>query len=434
MLETWVAAWEDVMAPRMVGRLTSRRVNTAKPKAGRQALLVGDGGGLWLQITRGEGDHFRRSWTFRFELNGRRREMGLGALHTFSLAEARIRARELRQLLADGVDPLEAREAARRAKLAEAARSVTFEQAAEQYIRLHAGGWGVDHHHQWRASLGAYVFPIIAKLSVADIDQATVMRIVEPIWNAKPTTASRVLNRIERILDFAAAHEYRSNDNPAARVLSALPKKSRIAKVEHFAALPWEEMPAFVQQLRGLKTTAARCLEFLIYASARSDEAIGALWAEIDFTAKAWTIAGQRMKGGEEHRVPLSRAALELLTNMPRSGPHVFGDADGKMLQDHALRRQVLAKLRPGTSKLTSSVTAHGFRGSFKTWAGESTNFANETIELALAHKVGNKVEQAYEKGDKFEKRARLMQAWADYLAKPMVGGIVTPIRQRAGA
>jgi integrase len=420
------------MAPRTVGRLTSRRVNAAKPKAGRQALVIGDGGGLWLQITRGEGDHLRRSWTFRYEIDGRRREMGLGPLYTIGLPEARAKAKALRQMLLDDVDPLAARETARRAKLAEQAKLVTFEQCAEQYLRLHAGGWGTDHHHQWRASLGTYVFPVIGKLSVADIDQATIMRIVEPIWTEKPTTASRVLNRIERILDFAAAHEYRGNDNPAARVLSALPKKSRIAKVEHFAALPWEEMPAFVQQLRRVKTTAARCLEFLIYTAARSDEAIGALWDEIDFKAKAWVIPAERMKGGEEHRVPLSRAALELLTDMPRSGPLVFGDDGGKMLQDHALRRQVLARLRPGASKLTSSVTTHGFRGSFKTWAGESTNFANETSELALAHKVGSKVEQAYERGDKFEKRRRLMQAWADYLAKPVVEGVVTPMRGRA--
>jgi integrase len=420
------------MAPRIVGRLTSRRVSTAKPKAGREALVIGDGGGLWLQVTRGEGDHLRRSWTFRYEIDGRRREMGLGNLSTFSLAEARDRARALRQQLADGVDPLEAREAARRAKLAEQARTVTFEQCAEQYLKLHAGGWGVDHHHQWRASLGTYVFPAIGKLAVADIDQATVMRTVEPIWTAKPTTASRILNRIERILDFAAAHEYRSNDNPAARVVSALPKKSRIAKVEHFAALPWEEMPTFVQQLRGLKTTAARCLEFLIYTGVRTDEAIGALWDEIDFRAKAWTIPAERMKGGAEHKVPLSRAALELLTDMPRSGPLVFGD--GTMLQDHALRRQVLAKLRPGASKLTSSITTHGFRSSLKTWAGESTNFANETIELALAHKVGNKVEQAYEKGDKFAKRARLMQAWADYLAQPAKQAAGNVVALKAGA
>jgi integrase len=423
------------MAPRVVGRLTARRVNTAKPKAGRQALVIGDGGGLWLQITRGEGAnsaHLRRSWTFRYEIDGRRREMGLGALHTFSLAEARGRARALRQQLVDGIDPLAQREAERRARLAEQARTVTFQECAEQYLKLHAGGWGADHNHQWRASLGTYVFPVIGKLSVVAIDQAIVMRIVEPIWTVKPTTAARVLNRIERILDFAAAHEYRGNDNPAARVLSALPKKSRIAKVEHFAALPWEEMPQFMAELRRMSSMAARCLEFAILTAARSDEAIGIVWDEINFATKTWTCPAERMKGEVEHRVPLTRAALELLNSLPRNGPLVFGDNDGKMLQDHALRRQVLAKLRPGASKLTSSITTHGFRASFKTWAGERTNFANETSELALAHKVGNKVEQAYEKCDKLAKRARLMQAWADYLAKPASAGTVTPIRGRA--
>jgi integrase len=424
------------MAPRIVGRLTSRRVNTAKPKADRQALIIGDGGGLWLQCTRGEGDHIRRSWTFRYEIDGRRREMGLGALHTFSLAEARTRAKALRQQLADGVDPLAQRETDRRARLADAARTVTFQECAKQYLNLHEGGWGAAHRHQWHASLEAYVYPQIGALAVADVDQAVVMRIIQPIWNAKPTTASRVLNRIERILDFAAAHEYRNTDkdNPAARVVSALPKKSRIVKVQHFAAEPWEQMPQFMQELRQLQSTAAKCMEFLILTASRSEEAICCQWDEIDFKAKAWVIPAERMKGGEEHRVPLSRAALELLTDMPRSGPYVFGDGGGKMLQDHALRRQVLAKLRPGASKLTSSVTTHGFRGSFKTWAGESTNFANETIELALAHKVGNKVEQAYEKGDKLAKRARLMQAWADYLAKPakQVAGNVVALK--AGA
>jgi integrase len=396
-------------------------VNTAKPKAGRPALVIGDGGGLWLQVTRGEGensDHLRRSWTFRYEINGRRREMGLGALHTFSLAEARNRARALRQLLADGIDPLAKREANKQARLVEQASTVTFEQCAKMYLKLHERGWGAAHRHQWNASLSTYVYPRIGDLPVRDIDQAAIMQLIEPLWSVKTTTASRVRSRIEAILDYALAHKFRQGDNPA-RILAALPKPSKIAKAEHFAALPWEEMPAFVQQLRGLKTTAARCLEFLIYTGARSDEAIGALWDEIDFKAKAWTLPAQRMKGGEEHRVPLSRAALELLTDMPRSGPYVFGDDDDKMLQGHALRRQVLAKLRPGASKLTSSITTHGFRGSFKTWAGESTNFANEAIELALAHKVGNKVEQAYEKGDKLAKRARLMQAWADYLAKP---------------
>jgi integrase len=410
----------------MVGRLTSRRVNTAKPKAGRQALLIGDGGGLWLQITRGEGDHLRRSWTFRYEINGKRREMGLGPLSTRGLAEARTRAKELRLQLLDNTDPLEARGAARRARLAEAARTMTFRQCADAFVNLHSAGWGPKHLHQWNASLARYVHPAIGEMAVADIDTAAVMKILESIWITKPTTAGRVRSRIEAILDYAAANKFRGNDNPARHVTSALPKKSRLVKTQHFAAVPWEEMPAFTQELRQLQSTAARCLEFLILTASRTGEAIGAQWSEIDPKAGTWVVAAERMKGRIEHRVPLSTRALELLGNLPRNGPYVFGGT--RLLQETALRRQALARLRPGT-------TVHGMRGAFKTWAGESTSFAPEIVEVALAHKRGGKVEQSYEKGDLLEKRRRLMQAWADYLAKPAkqeAGGKVVAMRGRS--
>jgi integrase len=418
------------MAPRIVGRLTSRRVNTAKPKAGRQALVIGDGGGLWLQVTRGEGDHIRRSWTFRYEIDGKRREMGLGPLSTRDLAQARAKAKALRLQLLDNIDPLEAREADRRAKLAEQARTVTFEQCAEMYLALHADGWGADHDHQWRASLRTYVFPVIGKLAIADVDTAAVMKILEPIWTSKSTTAGRVRSRVEAILDYAAASKFRGNDNPARHVAAALPKKSRIAPVQHFAAEPWEQMPQFMQELRQLQTTAARCTEFLVLTATRSEEAIGAKWDEINLKTKTWTIPAERMKARTEHRVPLSKQAIELLDSLPHDGPFVFGG--NKPLQEMALRRQVLARLRPGANRRRSTVTVHGMRAAFKTWAGERTNFARETAEIALAHKIGNQTERAYERGDKFEKRRRLMEAWSDYLAKPMAEGVVTPIRVRA--
>ena len=419
------------MAPRIVGRLTSRRVNTAKPKAGRLALVIGDGGGLWLQITRGEGDHLRRSWTFRYEIDGRRREMGLGALFTFGLAEARARAKALRQQLADGADPLEVRAAAKREKLAAQQSMVTFEQAAERYINLHADGWGAEHHHQWRASLRAYVFPVIGKLAIADVDTAAVMKVVEPIWTTKPTTAGRVRSRIEAIFDYAVANKF-CPDNPARRVTAALPKKSRIAKVQHFAAEPWEQMPALMQKLRQLQSTAARCTEFLILTAARTGEAIGAQWSEIDLKARTWTIPAERMKARAEHRIPLSDRALEILSGLPRSGPYVFGGH--KPLRETALRRTVLAKLRPGANRLSSTVTTHGMRAAFKTWASEATAFAPEIVEVALAHKRGGKVEQSYEKGDLFEKRGRLMGAWAEFCCSPPVpaGETVVPMRGRA--
>jgi integrase len=422
------------MAPRVVGRLTSRRVNAAKPKAGRQALVIGDGGGLWLQVTRGEGDHIRRSWTFRYEIDGKRREMGLGALHTFSLAEARARAKALRQQLADSVDPLEAREAARRAQLAEQARTVTVERCAEMYLALHADGWGADHDHQWRASLRTYVFPVIGKLAIADVDTAAVMKVVEPIWTTKPTTAGRVRSRLEAIFDYAVANKF-CHDNPARHVTAALPKKAKLekGKVKHFAAEPWETLPQFMQELRRLQSTAAKCTEFLILTATRSEEAIGAQWSEIDRRAKVWVVPGERMKARTEHRVPLSKQAIEFLDSLPHNGPFVFGG--NKPLQEMALRRQVLARLRPGANRRRSSVTVHGMRAAFKTWAGESTNYAREIAEIALANKIGNQTEQAYERGDKFEKRRRLMQAWADYLAKPTkqeAGGKVVAMRGQA--
>jgi integrase len=420
------------MAPRIVGRLTSRRVNAAKPRAGRQALVIGDGGGLWLQVTRGEGDHLRRSWTFRYEIDGRRREMGLGALHTFGLAEARERAKGLRQQLADGVDPLEARAVAKQARIAEQASKMTFRQCAEAYINLHGDGWGQEHFDQWKASLATYVYPAIGGMSVRDVDQAAIMKIVEPIWNAKPTTAGRVRSRVECILDYAAANQFRDNDNPARHVTAALPKKSKIAPVEHFAALPWEELPTFMAELRQVQSTAARCLEFLILTATRSGEAIGAQWDEIK--GGVWTIPASRMKAGADHRVPLSPRALEILNILPHSGSYIFGG--GKPIQETAIRRTVLARLRPGANRLRSTVTVHGMRAAFKTWAGERTNFARETTEIALAHKIGNQTEQAYERGDKFEKRRRLMQAWADYLARPAAvqkaGETVVPMRGRS--
>jgi integrase len=190
-------------------------------------------------------------------------------------------------------------------------------------------------------------------------------------------------------------------------------------------------MPQFAHELRRLQSTAARCTEFLILTATRTGEAIGAQWSEIDLRAKTWVIPAERMKARAEHRVPLSDRALEILSGLPRSGPYVFGGA--KPLQATALRRQVLTRLRPGANRLCSSATVHGMRATFKTWAGEHTNFARETVEIALAHKTGNQTEQAYERGDKFEKRRRLMQSWTDFLGKPVHAGIVTPIGRRAG-
>jgi integrase len=410
--------------------LSSRRVATAKPKRGRKALVIADGGNLYLQCTLGETGNVRRSWIFVYALDGAKHAMGLGATHTFSLKEARERARELRQQLANGIDPLAQREADKRARLAEAAKAMTFRQCADAYMKLHSAGWGLEHFDQWRRSLATYVYPKIGDLSVRDIDQAAIMQLIEPIWTTKPTTAGRVRSRIEAVFDYALAHKFREGDNPA-RILAALPKKSKVAPVQHFAAMEWQDVPQFMSELRALHSTAARCLEFVILTAARSGEAIGAKWDEVDFRAKTWTVPAKRMKARKEHRVPLSASALEILDSLLKGSAYIFGAA--KPLQEATLRHAVLSRLRPGNGgRFSSTVTVHGFRAAFKTWSGERTNFANETVELALAHRIGNKVEQSYERGDKFEKRRRLMDAWAKFCTEgaPAAAGVVTPLRR----
>lgn len=412
--------------PRVLGKLTSRRVQTAKPKGKRRALFLSDGGNLNLQVTLGDAGNVRRSWVFLYQIDGVKRAMGLGPTHTLSLAEAREKARSLRQKLLDGVDPLQAKEAAKQAKLAEAAKAMTFKQCAEAYMKLHEAGWSTEHRRQWEASLRLHVYPAIGSLSVVDVDTAAVMKLVQPLWTLKTVTAARVLNRIESVINWATASGFRQGDNPASALTAVLPKQSKIAPVEHLTALPWQEIPQFMAELRKLQSTAARCVEFLILTAARTGEAIGATWDEIDLGSRTWTIPASRMKAGKEHRVPLSARALEILG--PKGEGYIFGGT--KALGETALRRTVLAKLRPGETRWRSSITTHGFRGSFKTWASESTNYAPQIAEAALAHARGGKVEQSYEKGDLLVKRARLMQAWADFCAKGVPAAAdVVPLR-----
>jgi integrase len=408
---------------RMIEKLSPRRVTTAKPKRGRRALVIGDGGGLWLQCTLADdGATVRRSWVFRFQLNGRRREMGLGAAHTVSLREARVEARSLRQQLRKKIDPLEAQAAARRAKLAEQARTITFERCAQMYLDLHADGWSPKHAHQWRTSLASYILPTLGAMSVADVDEAAVMRTVQPLWKEKTVTAGRVLARIRVVLDYAAASGFRNGgNNPAVATLAALPKRARIAKVRHFEMLPWQALPDFMAKLRTEQAAASRCLEFIALTAARSGEARSAQWDEIK--DGVWTIPASRMKSGREHRVPLSARALEILNGLPRAGAYVFGG--NASLPEKALHR-ALRRLHP-------SATIHGMRSALRTWCDEVANYPHHVVEAALAHAIPTAVEKAYRRGDLFEKRRRLMQQWCDYLAKPAPAGVVTPMRRRAG-
>lgn len=401
-------------------KLSAAGVNALKEQ-GRYA----DGLGLYLQVS----SSGTKSWLFRFQRDGQPRQMGLGPLHTVSLADARQQAAQARRMLLDGIDPIEARQAARARARTEAAKGISFRQCAERYIAAHEAAWRNDKHRaQWRSTLETYCHPIFGDLPAAAIDTGLVLKALEPIWTSKPETASRVRGRVESVLDWATVRGHRAGENPArwrGHLDKLLPARSKVARIKHHAALPYGELPAFMEELRGRDGIAARALEFAILTAARTGEVIGARWSEVDLAAKVWTIPGERMKGGREHRIPLSQRALELLERLPREkdGEFVFmGGRKGKGLSNMALL-ETLRRMECG------DLTAHGFRSTFRDWAAETTGYPSEVVEMALAHAIGSKVEAAYRRGDLFEKRRRLMQEWAGYCASPMRQSDVVPMR-----
>jgi integrase len=352
--------------------------------------------------------------------------MGLGSLDTVSLAEAREKATECRRLREQGIDPIGARDTRRASAAVERAKVLTFDQCAEHYITAHRAGWRSPKHlSQWKSSLATYVSPVFGNLPVGSIDVGLVMKVIEPIWATKAETASRIRSRIELVLDWAGARGFRDADNPArwkGRLENLLPRRSKVRAVQHHAALPYVEISDFMRSLRERDGVAARALEFAVLTAARTGEVFGAKWSEIDFKTKMWTIPGNRMKGAREHRVPLSDAAVAVLRRMlqERESDYVFrGDRRA------TLSNMVLPKLlgRMGRDDLT----VHGFRSTFRDWAAECTHFPNEVVEMALAHAIGDKVEAAYRRGDLFEKRRKLMDAWASYCdqATAAIGQVV---------
>ena len=388
---------------RTIGKLTALAVERTKGRG-----YHGDGGGLFLQVSaRGS-----KSWVFRFKENGRLREMGLGATHTVTLAEARDKARNCRKLRLEGIDPIEARHAERAKAKLEAAKAMTFKACAERFIAAHKAGWRSPKSlTAWEGTLAAYVYPLFGSLPVQGIDTTLVMKSIEPMWAAKPETASRVRGRIESILDWATARGYRAGENPArwrGHLDNLLPAKTRVRRVEHHAALPYQEIAAFMAMLRGEDGNAARALEFAILTAARTGEVIGARWSEINISERLWTIPAERMKGGREHRVPLSSGALAIVeaVGTVRCGDFVFpGGKSNRPLSNMAF---LMLLRRMGRSDLT----VHGFRSTFRDWAAERTSFPAEVAEMALAHAVGDKVEAAYRRGDLFHKRRQLAEAW----------------------
>jgi integrase len=402
-----------------INKLDARTVATAK-KPG----LLNDGGGLYLRVAPGGS----KQWIFRYKVNKKTKDAGLGSVNTFSLAEARDRARQCRKLIDAGQDPIAHRKAARAQARLDAAKAMTFRACAEAYIAAQQPGWrNPKHAAQWPATLEAYVYPTFGALPVQAVDVGLVMKALEPIWTVKPETASRVRGRIESVLNWATARGYRTGENPArwrGHLENLLPKRSKVQRVEHHAALPYAELADFMTKLRRQEGVAARALEFAVLTAARTSEAIGAKWAEIDFGARLWTVPAERMKGGKEHRVPLSDRAIEILEEMQtiRDSDFVFrGSKARRPLSNMSL---LMLLRRMGRSDLTT----HGFRSTFSDWCSERTNFAAEAREMALAHIVGDRVEAAYRRGDLFEKRRQLMGAWEKFCAvsTPAVDRVVS--------
>jgi integrase len=341
--------------------------------------------------------------------------MGLGSLENVSLAEARRKRDECVRLREQGIDPIEHRLADKaKAKIA-TAKAMTFDQCRDAYIASHRAGWrNTKHAAQWTSTLATYVTPVFGKLPVQSVDVALVMKALEPIWNTKPETASRVRGRIERVLDWAQMRGYRDGENPArwrGHLDHLLPARAKVRKVEHHAALPYIEAATFMAELRDRDGIAARALEFAILTAARTGEVIGMSWDEVDFSGKVWTVPSNRMKGGREHRVPLSAPAVTVLKCMSdiRQNNHVFPGDRRATLSNMAL---LMTLRRMGRGELT----AHGFRSTFRDWAAERTSFSREVAEAALAHVLGDKTEAAYLRADFFDKRRRLMDAWAEFI------------------
>jgi integrase len=410
--------------------LTALRVKRIR-KPGRHA----DGGGLYLAVS----ESGARSWVFAWKRGGRRRVRGLGSVDTVSLVDARELAADCRKAVREGRDPASAR--------ADRAGVPTFGECARRLIEDQEQGWrNAKHRYQWRATLLGEVVGRDGKAKktrddycanlrpkpVNEIDTADVLGALQPIWTAKTETATRVRQRIEATLNWAKAHRHRDGENPAAwrgHLAMMLPPPGKLVRVKHLAAMPYDEVPAFMARLRAAEGVAPRAVEFTILTAARSGEVRGATWSEIDLEGKVWTVPAERMKAGHEHRVPLSKRAMAVLREAEKMRMHAGPDAlvfpglrDGRPLSDMSLS----AVLR----RLEIDVTVHGFRSSFRDWAGDCTAFPRDLIEQALAHVIADKTEAAYRRSDALERRRQLMEAWAGH-CEPKAANVVRMRRRR---
>lgn len=402
--------------PKAAQGLTQGHLKKAEPG------LYADGGGLYLQITaRGA-----KSWIFRFQIDGKRRDMGLGSVADVGLAAARDRAAEARKLVREGVDPIAAREARRAEQRLEDAKAKTFRDVAATYIASMTPSWrSAKHAAQWSATLESYAHPVIGDLPINGIDTGLVVQVLEPIWLTKTETASRVRQRIEAILAYAKVRGWRTGDNPASwkgHLDQVFPAKAKVARISHHASMAYAEMPRFWPRLELQDGMGARALQLAILTATRSGEVLLSTWQEFDLDNRCWSIPAVRMKAGTEHRVPLSKPAIGLLhklaTVRTSDDAYVFpGQRKNRPLSNMSMAMTL--------RRIGVDATPHGFRSTFRTWAAECTGFPHDVCEAALAHTPGNKVVEAYQRGDFFRKRTELMDEWASHVT-------TSPVRQGA--
>lgn len=392
--------------PKIAKQLAERTVAALKTD-GRYA--VGGIAGLHLRISAGH-----RGWILRVLVGDKRKDIGLGAYPLISLAQARERAWKIHEAIREGRDPVAPRKLQRQALISQAAVEKTFQWCADEFLKAKSSEWkNAKHRQQWENTLETYAIPHLGHLAVSQLDLPHILACLEPIWHTKNETASRLRGRIESILDWATVRKYRSGDNPArwkGHLDKVLPAPSKIQKVEHHRAIPVADMSDFLSMLRARVGIAARALEFVIFTAARSGEARGATWSEIDMKAAIWIVPAERMKAGVEHRVPLSLEALQLLQTLPRidHSKLLFPGSKGQPLSDMSMT----AVMR----RMEVDAVPHGFRSTFRDWVGEQTNYPRELAEQALAHTIENKVEAAYRRGDGLEKRRQMMQDWASHI------------------
>jgi integrase len=385
---------------------------------------VGNPAGLHLMVK----PTGARSWVLRYNVDGKRRHMGLGGYPDVPLADARQAARDARALVRQGVDPIEHAQAQRDARQAARAKRLTFSDAADRFLKQKTKEFrNPKHAAQWRSTLDTYANPTIGTLPVDQIELAHIVELLNPIWTEKTETATRVRGRVESVLTWATVSGYRTGPNPAAwknNLDAVLPKPTKLKNVEHFAAVPIDDAPGLLTQIRKRRGNAAKAVEFLILTAARSGEVRGADWSEIDLKARTWTIPASRMKAGKEHVVPLTDAAMKLLEGMPSRDGLIFPSPRGKMLAPESL----VAVLR----RCGRSETVHGLRSTFRDWTSERTNYANEVCEKALAHAIPIATEKAYRRGTLLAKRARLMADWQKFLEDPQPTGTVLAMERSA--